>query len=102
MPQFTTDNQPKAKRGRPKGSKNAKTLLPKKVFDMAVDQLEAKVLGGDLQAILWILNRKYPALKPITSTDSLDGEMLQARIFEVTELEERLLELERLADERNK
>ena len=101
MPQFTSNNQPKARRGRPKGSKNAKTLLPKKVFDMAVDQLEEKVRDGDIQAVMWVLNRKYPALKPITSNGSLDGEMLRAKIFEVTELEDRLLELERLASERN-
>jgi hypothetical protein len=41
-----------------------------------------------------VLKRISPALKPITPEDSLDGHMLALKIKEVSEFEERLLNLE--------
>jgi hypothetical protein len=89
-------------RGRPKGSKNAKLILPKQLTDKAIEQLENKVKDGDTQAILFVLNRVYPTLKAITPEGSLDAQLLEIKIKEAEEFEKRLEALEALANERSK
>ena len=92
MPEFEQGN--KQGRGRPRGSKNAKLTLPKQLTNEAIEQLHNKVKDGDTQAILFVVNRIYPALKPVTPTQSLDGEMLRLKIKEFNEIERRLGALE--------
>ena len=100
MSEFTQDNQP-VKRGRPKGSKNKRGQFSEKLSNEAISKLEAAVAEGEQWAIVEVLKRVAPPLKPITDANSLDGRMLEAKIFEITELEERLAELERLANEKS-
>ncbi|WP_417879539.1 DUF5681 domain-containing protein [Vibrio sp.] len=80
--------------GRPKGSKNTKGKFSEKITQEAVRQLEAALLSGEQWAVQEILKRTHPALKAITSDDSLDGEMLRMKIKEISEFEERLKALE--------
>lgn len=100
MSEFSKDNQP-VKRGRPLGSKNKRGQFSEKLSNEAISKLEAAVAQGEQWAIVEVLKRVAPPLKPITDANSLDGRMLEAKIFEITELEERLAELERLANEKS-
>lgn len=95
---FSADNQPKG-RGRPKGSKDKKMSFPDSLKVSALNQLTEAVNTGESWAITLVMSRTHPALKPITPKDSLDGEMLAAKIKEVTEFEERLKALEDQSNE---
>ncbi|QIR13927.1 hypothetical protein [Shewanella aestuarii] len=92
MPEFEAGN--KRARGRPVGAKNKRSLLPKSLSKEAIKQLEGKVLEGDMVAIKFVLDRVYPSLKPVTQSDSLDGKLIEARLKEITEFDERLRALE--------
>lgn len=100
MAKFTADNQP-TKRGRPKGSRNKRAVFSEEVTKEAVKQLEAALFSGEPWAIQEVIKRTHPTLKPVTDESSLDGEMLRARIFEITELEERIKALEEVAENGN-
>lgn len=86
--------------GRPKGSKNKRSQLPDTLTKSALEQLEIAVDAGESYAITLVLDRVMPKLKPITPEDSLDGEMLKAKIAEFNELNERITALE-IADKSN-
>jgi len=97
MAEFKTGNKKAV--GRPRGSKNAKTLLPKTLTDEALKQLKAKVQAGDLTAITFTLNRIYPALKPTATASELEltkaqTELTKFKIKELAEFEQRLHALE--------
>ncbi|ORT50711.1 hypothetical protein ST37_08305 [Vibrio sp. qd031] len=81
-------------KGRPKNSKNKREFISEKVQSKAVKRLEDAVEEGEQWAIIEVLKRVAPPLKPITAPDSLDADMLRARIFELVELEQRLKALE--------
>ena len=100
MSEFSKDNQP-PKRGRPKGSKNKRGKFSEELTAKAIKNLTELVEAGDFAASIEVLKRTHPPLKPVTDANSLDGRMLEAKIFEITELEERLAELERLANEKS-
>ncbi|QDF75932.1 MULTISPECIES: hypothetical protein [Shewanella] len=93
MAEFQEGNQ-KGRRGRPKGALNKRSLLPKALSKEAIKQLKSRVLEGDMVAIKFVLDRVYPALKPITPDDSIDHKLIEARIKETAEFEERLRALE--------
>jgi len=95
---FSKDNQPKG-RGRPKGSRNKRSLIDEATQEKAKSQLQDAVEAGEQWAILAVLDRIMPKLKPITPTGSLDGDLLAAKIKEVAEFEERLAALEAQANE---
>ncbi|MDN2481648.1 hypothetical protein [Vibrio agarivorans] len=89
MGRFTADNQPSNRRG-----KGKKTTLPAKLTTKALEVLEEALNAGEQWAVVETLKRVMPPLKPVTPGDSLDGEMLRAKIKEITEFEERLAALE--------
>ncbi|MDC0611156.1 hypothetical protein OAP63_10480 [Vibrio sp.] len=93
MAKFTTDNQP-SNRGRPKGSRNKRTVFSEDLTKEALRQLETALLSGEPWAVQEVIKRTHPALKPVTDENSLDGELLRARIFEISELEERIQAIE--------
>lgn len=97
--EFTKDHQPTKGRGRVKGSKNKRSQFTKLLTDEALKQVTAAVASGESWAIQLVINRTHPQLKAITPVDSLDGELLQAKIKEVAEFEQRLLALEAQANE---
>jgi hypothetical protein len=90
---FTKDNQPDG-RGRPKGVRNKRSYLDQEITQAAIEQLKAAVQAGEPYAISLVLDRLMPKLKPVTDENSLDGELLRARIFEITELEDRIKAIE--------
>ncbi|MBV7314758.1 hypothetical protein [Shewanella sp. NIFS-20-20] len=92
MAEFETGNKKGA--GRPKGALNKRSLLPKSLSKEAIKQLEGKVLEGDMVAIKFVLDRFYPALKPITPENSIDHQLIDVRIKEAYEFEQRLKVLE--------
>jgi hypothetical protein len=101
MPKFTADNQPEG-RGRKQGSKNKKSLIDELTQQAAKDKLSEAVQNGEPWAIQAVLDRVQPKLKPCTPLGTLDAELLEAKIFEISELEQRLAELEKIADESGK
>ena len=81
--------------GRPVGSKNTtRRILPKSLSDSAMVQLTRLVDNGDWDAVKFTLARVYPGLKAITPANSIDAEVLRARINELVEFDRRLAALE--------
>lgn len=93
MGQFSTTHQPAAK-GRPKGSKNVKGRISKEMSDTALQKLEDAMERGEAWAIQEVIKRTHPTLKPVTPEDSIDGDYIRAKMFELQEMEQRLLALE--------
>ncbi len=92
MAKFTKDNQPEG-RGRPSGSQNKQKAEFLKGGRKLLDNLMERALANDDEAAKLVL----PFIakpKPYTEICTLDGELLQAKIKVITELEERLEALE--------
>lgn len=95
MAKFTKDNQPEG-RGRPTGSQNKQKAEFRKGGKQLLNDLMERALNGDDEAAKLVL----PFLskpKAYTEQDTLDGQLLEARIKEITELEQRLEALEQAA-----
>lgn len=95
MAKFSSTNQP-ANRGRPKGTKNKRSVINESLQTAALQELEKAVLSGESWAVQTVMDRIAPKLKAVTPENSLDAQMLQAKIREITELEERIAKLEGL------
>lgn len=80
--------------GRPKGSKNKRQELKQPLINKALRHFDLAVDQGEQWAIQAVIERQFPKLKAITPHNSLDAKLIEARIFELTELEQRLLVLE--------
>jgi hypothetical protein len=93
MAKFSSENQPKG-RGRPKGSKNRRVTVNEELAQKTLERLTQAVDCGEAWAVQAVLDRVAPKLKAITPEQSLDGELIQARILEIRDLEQRLLALE--------
>ncbi len=93
MPQFSQTNQP-AKNGRKVGSKNKKSQFSDILTTSALEQLTAAVNNGESWAIQTVIARTHPQLKAITPEASLDGELIQAKITELTVLKQKVEALE--------
>lgn len=85
------------KGGRPKGSKT-KVYIPKVLLSDALAKLAVAVGAGEAWAIQAVLDRHVPKLKAVTPEDSIDARMIEARIFELVEMEKRLTALEEKRD----
>ena len=102
MPKFTAENQPDNK-GRKKGSRNRKSMIDDLTQQAAKERLGAAVSAGEQWAILAVLDRTMPKLRPVTVSDSLDGEMLRLKIKEISDIEQRVKALEVIkTDDRNR
>ncbi|MEZ9130387.1 DUF5681 domain-containing protein [Vibrio breoganii] len=84
--------------GRPKGTKNKASYIDESTKADAKSQLAEAVKSGEEWAIKVVIERCAPKLKPVTPEDSLDGQMLKLKILEITEIAERLAELEKIVD----
>lgn len=98
MAVFTKDNQP-AKAGRKKGSLNKKSSFPDTLQKSALEQLTLAVANGESYAIQLVMQRCYPALKPVAVGAELDNlvantELTILRGKEISEFEQRLEQLE--------
>ncbi len=94
MAKFSKEHQPNAdKRGRPTGSPNKQKSEFRKGGRKLLDNLMERALNNDDEAAKLVL----PFIakpKPYTEICSIDGQLLQAKIKVITELEERLEALE--------
>jgi len=90
---FSKENQP-ANNGRKKGGKNKRSQFSDELTEQALEQLTVALEHGEQWAVETVLKRTHAPLKAITPLDSLDGEYLTAKIFEIKELELRLSALE--------
>ena len=90
---FSKENQP-ANKGRKKGGVNKKSQFSDRMTEEALQQLSTALIRGEQWAVETVLKRTHAPLKAITPLDSLDGEHLAAKIFEIKELELRLSALE--------
>lgn len=79
---------------RTKGALGKRSILPKSLTADALVHLTRMVSDGDQKAVLFVMEREYPALKAITPADSIDADYIRAKIFELTELEKRIAALE--------
>jgi hypothetical protein len=93
MAKFTAENQPQ-NRGRKKGTKNRKIAISETLSQKTLERLTQAVDQGESWAVQAVLDRVAPKLKAITPDQSLDGQLIQARILEIRDLEQRLLALE--------
>lgn len=80
--------------GRPKGALNKRPQMPKVLLTDAMAKLAVAVGTGEPWAIQAVIDRWMPKLKPVTPEDSLDAEVLRARINEAVEFDRRLAALE--------
>lgn len=80
--------------GRPKGSRNKRSLLDADITQEALSQLKDAVLAGKPWAIQEVLKRTHPMLKATTPESSLNTELLSERIKELVAFEERIAALE--------
>lgn len=76
------------------GAGRKRSPLPKKLTDSALVQLAALVDSGDVAAVRMVIDRSFPALKSVTPVGTLDAQLLQLKIKELSEFEERLAALE--------
>lgn len=83
--------------GRPKGAKGKRAQIPPEVTADALKRLAELVASGDAQAIKLVLDRTVPALKPTTAPGTLDAELLELKIREMAEFEDRITALENAA-----
>ena len=97
MAQFSSENQPKQRRG--KGKDKLKGLLDENTKEEAKRQLSNAVKAGEQWAVMAIIDRIAPKLKPITDESSLDGQYLELKMKEISEFEQRLADLEAMANE---
>lgn len=95
MAKFTSDNQP-ANRGRKRGSKNIKQAITPEMEGKAKDVLLQALEAGEQWACEAVLKRTAAPLKAVTPIGSLDAELLEARIHEMTELAKKVEELEEM------
>lgn len=79
---------------RPKGALNKRPGIPKVLLTDAMAKLAVAVGAGESWAIQAVLDRHMPKLKAVTPEDSLDARVLEARIFELVEMDKRLTALE--------
>lgn len=83
---------------RPAGSKNKyRPAIPKALLDEAVLKLAIAVGNNEQWAIQEVLKR-VPNAMPEPVAGGIQEEVLRARIFELTEMEQRLKALEDKAD----
>jgi hypothetical protein len=80
--------------GRPKGALGKRNQLPATLTAEALKQLRLAVDGGDMHAVKLVIERAYPALKPVTPEHSIDAELLELKIRSLRDVEERLALLE--------
>ena len=80
--------------GRPRGAKGKRLQLPPELTSDAIAALAEAVAGGDVQAIRLVLDRTIPALKATTAPGTLDAELLELKIRELSEFEQRLAAIE--------
>ena len=99
MTQFSKDHQP-AKAGRKLGSRNKRSQFSDRMTADAIKKLDEALEQSEQWAIECILKRTHPTLKPITPNESLDADYLRAKIFELSEMEQRLKTLEEMGGTR--
>lgn len=80
--------------GRPKGAKGKRNQIPEELTADALAKLAALVAEGDTQAVRMVLDRVIPTLRAVTAAGSLDAQLLQLKIRELSEFEQRLQALE--------
>lgn len=76
------------------GAGRKRSPLPKKLTDAALVRLGELVDAGDVGAVKMVIDRSFPALKSVTPTGTLDAQLLQLKIKELSEFEQRLQALE--------
>ena len=76
---FSTTNQP-VNNGRRKGSKNKRSVFSDDITAEALVQLGNALSEGQPWAIQEVLKRTHPTLKPITPSDSIDGDLLALKV----------------------
>lgn len=85
---------------RPKGALNKRPAIPRVLLTDAMAKLAVAVGSGEPWAVQAVIDRWMPKLKPVTPEDSIDARVLEARIFELVEMEQRIAALESKNDDK--
>lgn len=85
---------------RPKGALNKRPAIPRVLLTDAMAKLAVAVGSGEPWAVQAVIDRWMPKLKPVTPEDSIDARVLEARIFELVEMEQRIATLENKSDDK--
>jgi len=85
---------------RPKGALNKRPAIPRVLLTDAMAKLAVAVGSGEPWAVQAVIDRWMPKLKPVTPEDSIDARVLEARIFELVEMEQRIAALESKSDDK--
>lgn len=80
--------------GRKRGSKNKSSLIAADLQKMAIENVRQAIEAGDLDTSLALLKIILPRYKPETRPGTLDAEYLEAKIFEISEMAQRLEAIE--------
>lgn len=69
------------------------------VITKAKQNLADQVMKGDVKASLEVLERCIPKVRPITVEESLDGQAIDAKLYELLGMKEQLDRIEARQDE---
>ena len=87
--------------GRPKGSRNMRKEIPATVLREALAQLAIQVAQGDPQAVALTIKHCIPAPMAEPVAGGVQERALEARIYELTQMQHEIAELKRQLEERN-
>lgn len=87
--------------GRPKGSRNMRKAIPVAILTEAISQLAIQVAKGDPQAIALTIKHCIPAPMAEPVAGGVQERAMEARIYELTHLQNEIAELRKQLGERN-
>lgn len=87
--------------GRPKGSRNMRKAIPVAVLNEALAQLAIQVAQGDPQAVALTIKHCIPAPMAEPVAGGVQERAMEARIYELTQMQAEIAELRKQLEERN-
>lgn len=87
--------------GRPKGSRNMRKAIPVAVLTEAISQLTIQVAKGDPQAIALTIKHCIPAPMAEPVAGGVQERAIEARIYELTQMQAEIAELRKQLEARN-
>ena len=87
--------------GRPKGSRNMRKAIPVAILNEAIAKLAIQVAQGDPQAVALTIKHCIPAPMAEPVAGGVQERALEARIYELTQMQHEIAELKRQLEERN-
>ena len=87
--------------GRPIGSRNMRKQIPAAILREAISQLAIQVAKGDPQAIALTIRHCIPAPMAEPVAGGVQERAIEARIYELTQMQAEIAELRKQLEDRN-